>query len=268
MKMISPEEAPSGPLVREYRDVSWRGLLGTGIGFALIAVFVAWPKSGNIAWLAAMFPALLSLTCILLALSRRARREDGWLMKCAVDGLYVNTNYGDGHPLPGPREKILFVPASEVAVVSAVREIMRLPHRFGVTRHHFACLDIVFATGIPDEIRAAVVVQQVRFAEARQSGPYPIRLVASSRLRLNWGWIHPGTMGTLGQLSGIYATTPAELAISYPDWDMLTPAQQDIYLDLLWQGGMMQEGMFLGRTRYGRSSGEVRELLERRNQER
>lgn len=263
--MISPEEAPSGPLVREYRDVSWRGLLGTGIGFALIAVFVAWPKSGNVAWLAAMFPAILSLACISLAFYRHTRRENTWLMKHAADGLYINTNYGDGSVLPGPPEKIIFIPASEVAGSAAIREVIRLPHRFGATRHHFACLDILLPVVVPDDTFAAITVQQGRFAGAKQSGPYPIRLVAPSRLRLNWGWIHPGTLETIGQVSGKHTTPPKETVITYPDWDTLTPAQQDLFLDLLWQAGMIQESIFLGRTLHGRSSGEVRELLKRRS---
>lgn len=268
MKMISPEEAPSGPLVREYRDVSWRGLLATGIGFALIAVFVVWPKSGNIALLAATFPAVLSLACISLAFYRYTRRKNAWLVKCAADGLYINTNYGDGSVLPGPPEKIMFIPASEVAGITAIREVMRLPHRFGATRHHVACLDLLMTALVTDDTLTAIAMQQARFVKARQSGPYPIRRVAPARLRLNWGWVHPGTMETLGQLSGTYATSPTEAVITYPDWDALTPEQQNLYLDLLWQEGMIQESVFLGRTLHGRSSGEVRDLLERRNQER
>lgn len=264
MKLMPPEQAPSGLLVREFRDVSWRGLLIAGAVFAAIAVFVALPKSGGPAWGAAMLPFLLSALCVSLALSRRMNRNGAWLVKYAADGLYINTNNGDGYPLPGPRENILFFPPAMVACLTPVQEVMRLPHRFGATRHHFSCLDVTVRQPVPVEILAGIRMQQERFRKAGKTGPYPIRMVTPSRMRLNWGWIHPGAKEAVRKLSDIFATGPPR-AIVYPDWDTLSEAQKECYLDELWRMGMITESLFLGRAHLGRSSRQVRDLLEGRN---
>ena len=264
MKLISHAQAPVGAFIHEYRDVSWRGLLYAGLGFGSAAGFILIPRSGGIFWQGAVIPAALALLCFYWSLRRRMNRTRAWFMKSAQEGLYLNTDYSDGYPVPGAPGGVLFIPADWVSQVVPMREVLRLPHRFGLTRHHFSCLDIVCGRDLPEELLRHVEARQSCFAKAGKSGPYPIRIVAPGRIRLNWGWVQPDAVEAVRQLSVNYADDTTR-SIVFPDWHRLDKTQKELYLDELWRMGLLSECLFLGREHYRRASAEVRRILEDRN---
>ncbi len=264
MKLIPPEQAPTGPSVREYRDISWRGLLYAGVIFLTMAAYTLLPKDTGPSWGAALLPFLAAALFFLMAAWRRKDARRAWLLKSAPDGLYINLGYSDGYFFRGSSDAVLFIAAPEVAGIAVVLEVMRLPYRIGMTRHHFSCLDIQVSGSISDEIRAHLQEQQACFSKAGKSGPYPVRINAPGQLRLGWGWIKPGAKETAQQLAEYYTLLKSR-NVAYPDWDQLNPVQQDLYLDILWQMGMTTESLFLGRQHHRIRSKEVRLLLEKRN---
>ncbi len=264
MKLIPLEQTPTGPLVREYRDISWRGLIYVGIAFLLAAAYTLLPKESGPSWGAALLPFLLAATFFILAAMRRMRTKYGWFLKSAPDGLYINTGYSDGYPIPGDTGAALFLAKEEVACLLDVMEVMRLPYRLGFTRHHFSCLDILIAGPIPETVVTHLQEQQERFKNADKSGPYPLRVTAPARLRLGWGWVQPGAKNTIFQLANQYRVTSPQNII-YPEWNALERQQQEIYIDELWRMGMISESLFLGRNHYNLPAAQIRRLLEDRN---
>lgn len=267
MKLISHAQAPAGPFIHEYRDVSWRGLFYAGAGFACIAGYILISRSGGIPWQGAAIPGCLALLFLYWGLRRRLDHKSDWFLKSAPEGFYLNTDYSDGYPAPGPSGGVLFIPADRVSRVIPVEEVLLLPHRFGITRHHFSCLDIVCAHILPEELHHHIKTRQSCFEKAGKSGPYPLRIVSPGRLRLNWGWVQPDAREAVHQLSSAYSED-APCTIVFPDWYKLNPVQKDLYLDELWIMGMISESLFLGREHYRRASREVRHILETRNHSR
>ena len=264
MRLVAPAQIPSGPAVREYRDVSWRGLFFAGLCFALVTAYVILPKGANPAWGAAAIPAALSLLCLLLALWRRIGAGNAWLVREAPDGLYINPGYSDGYPVPGAAADAIFIPNDALVCIQVVQEVLRLPHRFGATRHHLDAVDFRLGRAMDEAVMAHIRGQQIRFRNAGKTGPYPVRIISPTRLRLAWGWVQPGAAEAAQAFSERHAAAPKQRVL-YPEWDALDPAQQEVYLEELWRMGMVAESLFLGRMRYGLSKHKVRHLLEERN---
>lgn len=264
MKLINLDQVPSHHLVYEFRDVSWRGLVYVGLAFSGMAAFILLPKGSDLSWQAAWIPLLPALLFFLLALVRRKNAGQSWLLKSAPEGLYIHTGYSDGFALTGVPGAALFIPAEEVAGLACVLEVMRLPYRFGITRHHVSCLDVSLTCPVPESVRAHLEERQRCFRKAGKTGPFPVRVEADRLLRLGWGWVRPGARETAQQISERHPTLSPR-KITYPDWDALDSLQQDLYLIVLWQMGMTTECLFLGRQYYRVCSAEVRRRMEERD---
>ena len=264
MKLIAHEQVQHRSVTHTFDDASWRGLLFVGLGFCFLALCIVLIKRDDLAGIAAIFPLLLGLIFLYWTWVRRKNNNQSWFMKVTPDGLYLNMDYCDGYPVREVSGTVLFVPQPWVARLIPVREVLVLPHRFGITRHHFSCLDVVCHYALPQPVVEAISKRESACKNAGKSGPYPLRRVGQQRLRLNWGWVQPGAQETITQLTEQYGHTK-ECMIVFPDWNSLSDVQKEAFLDELWRMGLLAACITLGREYYRRSSKEVRQLLESRN---
>ena len=208
MKLIDPELVPTNLTVYEFRDISWKGLVYVGLAFSGMAALVLFSRGTDLSWGAAWIPLLPGILFFILAAARRKGAGKAWLMKSAPEGLYINTGYSDGYPLKDTAHAALFIPSEEVAGLACVMEVMRLPYRFGITRHHFSCLDIKLTCPVRQDIQKHLSGRQAYFVKSGKSGPYPVRLTAPGLVRLGWGWVQPGAKETVQLLSDRYPVLP------------------------------------------------------------
>lgn len=248
----------------EFRDTSWRGLFFTGLFFGFVALYILLPKGPSIAWGAAFIPAALSFVLLALAIRSYALSRTHWFVRCSNEALHINVGYLEGYRTRVGTPSILEIGIGEVHALRPVEEVVSLPHRFGITRHHLSSIDIVLKHPIPEEVLKKIFDFQLRFRQAGKSGPYPIRFIHASRLRLGWAWMSPNAVESVTKLSTIFPTQPLQRYV-YTNWDRLTGEEQDLFLDELWRMGMIRESLFLGRMRYGLSLRDVSSTLEKRN---
>ncbi len=245
-----------------FRDVSWRGLVWGGLIFGCVAAYAVIP--GETLWSrgVAAIPGVTAFLLIALGGLQRWRTGNRWLLIAAQEGLYVNVGYCEGYPAPGETSQTLFIPREDVRAISRLTEVMRLPHRFGMTRHHLGCLDIAINRPLPDEASVLMAQHHEQLYRAGKSGPFPIRMASQKRLRLCWSAIRPDERSAMQQLS-VYYPSAITHHIAYPEWDQLIGEQRHMFLDELWRAGMRSEALFLTRMHLGVSLKEAREFLEK-----
>ncbi len=248
--------------VRLYGDASWRGLAFAGLCLGGTALFSGW-VGGLWSWQGAAVPAATGAALAFMGLWRRLRSGQSWLLLDAKDGLYLNLAHSEGYSLGKATAPTLFISRDALGWACLVREVLRLPHRFGATRHHIACIDIELSEDLPAAALAVIEGCQRRHAESGKAGPYPVRLAASRRLRLCWSGVRPGEIQALAALGEGCPTRPARTVL-YPDWNLLDADQQSWHLDELWRMGMTSEAAFLARMRYRVSLRDAKTLLEQR----
>ncbi len=247
-----------------YRDVSWRGLVWAGLIFGCVAAYVVLPGETLLSRGVAIIPGVTAFILIAMGVSQRWRAGSRWLLIAAHEGLYVNVDYCEGYPVAGEMSRTLFIPREEIQTISLFAEEMRLPHRFGMTRHHLGYLDIALNLPVPEDAFVLVAQRHEQLYRAGKSGPFPIRMASRKRVRLCWSAIRPDELVALKQLSVYYPLASAH-HIVYPEWDPLSDEQRNIFLDELWQTGMRAEALFQARMHLGISLKEAREFLEKRH---
>ncbi len=246
-----------------FRDVSYRGLLFGGLLFALLACYGALPKADGVNWVAVAIPGMMAGWLFAWGGWRRLREGAGnWLLVVADEGIHINLAYAEGYPIIHDDAPVLFVASEEMCCVRPVREIIRLPHRFGTTRHHFGAFDIVLQRPVPDEVVYSLIRCQERYAQAGKSGPFPVRCVAPNVLRLQWSAIRPKEEKALECLAGL-CDAQGPRKIVFPEWNRLNARQRDIFLGELWRMGMREEALFLGRIHLGVSMAETKATMEK-----
>jgi len=244
-----------------FYDASYRGLLFAGGIFAVIAGYIAIPKDSGINFAAAIIPGILALLLATGAFRRKFMRSDcSWIMAIDTTGVYLNLGYNTGYGSGKFSDSALFLPQDAICFVRKSREVMRLPHRFGATRHHFGYLDIVLSFPISDEALLAMQAANELFGNAGKSGPFPMRFVTPLLLRLNLNAVIPGEKEALEYLSHNHKIGNM-VKVCFPEWDEITSGQRDIYLEELWEMGMWDEAAFLARTHLKAPLKKARERL-------
>ncbi len=261
------KSVPSCSQAHVFRDVSHRGLLFGGIFFALLASYCALPKESGVNWGAVLAPGALALWLLAWGVWRCVYRTgDRWLLTAAAEGLYMNLGYVEGYPVHHDKAPALFVPREAIRAAGRVREILRLPHRFGATRHHVGCLDIVLEHPVSEQVQKEVARYQERCAEAGKSGPFPVRIITPALVRLCWSAIRPDETEALRCLASLCPVIP-DRQVAFPQWDALNARQRDIFLDELWVMGMREEALFLARMHLGVSIKTASAIMEARFQD-
>lgn len=244
-----------------FYDVSHRGLFFAAAVFALVAGYIALPKGAGVNMAAALIPATLAALLVSGAIWRKFFRKGlSWIMAIDTDGIYINPGYNTGYETAIRDKRLFFLPAEAVLAVRKTREVMRLPHRFGATRHHFGYLDIMLAAPVTGEEMAVIQTATEHFSDAGKSGPFPVRFVTPLLLRLNLNAVLPGEKEALAQLSGSHQVV-GMVKVIFPEWAELNAEQRDIYLEELWKMGMRDEAAFLARIHLKVSLTKAREIL-------
>lgn len=244
--------------------MSWRGLVWGGLIFACVAAYAALPGETLLSRGVAAIPGVTAIVLLMLGLYQRWIGGARWLLTAAQDGLYINAGYCEGYPVAGEHDTALFIPREDILALCHVAEVLRLPYRFGVTRHHLGSLDVALNTAVSADVTALIARRHEQLDEAGKAGPFPLRLVSPSRLRLCWSAIRPGEKEAVTLLAHEYEIMPA-CHIVYPEHEHLNPLQQAIYLDELWRMGMRKEALFLARMYLGISLRAARTYMESRH---
>jgi hypothetical protein len=247
-----------------FRDASHRGLIVIGTLFALIGLYVAFPKGAEVNYFAAFIPALPACLFFFLAAWRLyAGRGSNWMLAIDNNEVYVNVGYSAGYSMQQKEYPVLSVPRELIDRVGPVRETLRLPNRLGATRYHLGYVDIRLKHPVSEEILCVCREANDTCAGFGKSGPFSLRFMSPRLLRMNWSAMIPTESVALHHF-GRYIEVAQGKEVKFPDWDALDAAQQDVYLDELWSMGMRDEALFLARIHLKVSSAMAKAIMQER----
>lgn len=262
MKVQAPEDALGEHALLRCRDHSWKGLLHGAAFFGIIGFVALRPYSETMNVALAFIPLLLSAFLLVAGLYRGFFRDRSWLLIKTKNALLLNPDFSGGHGQSPTLSSVLRLDDSEIESLCLTREVFRVAHRFGATRHHFISLDIHLQEEISTELREHIAVAQENFRNSKKEGPFPLRLEGAKIIRLNWAWISPAENEAEAALEKWYTLRPRREVI-FPAWNLLDRELQAFYTIKLWRLGMTREAEFLNR-RFLRLSAEDWESIQAR----
>lgn len=211
-----------------FRQSRWTKLLPLGISLLLgIAVPVALAHLKNAPWLYLFAVAMLIVPRAFWQSFRRSLLPSGWLMHYRPEGLLIKfRSYLNVH-FP-PEDTIAFeLPAREIAWIRKAVEKRAWSRGGGGTSYQrVVCLDIMPAgTDLSDLKRCLATERQVKGRTGRYSSSrylhYPVRVLDSGVIRLEWEGITPRIGKALRILSQSLPVRPEEGS----DSDLASPAE-------------------------------------------
>ncbi|MCK5861006.1 MAG: hypothetical protein KAH38_00885 [Candidatus Hydrogenedentes bacterium] len=230
-----------------FHDTSHYGLLFAGVIFAFIAGYVALPKGSDHNELVVLIPGSLAVLLIARAIWQQYfKSEETWFIAIDSVGLHINLGYSAGYSTGQCEVSSLFVPHEEIRHIGCLHEKMRLPHRFGATRHHFGYLDIALREPVSGQVLRETLYFNEGYAKTGKSGPFPTRFLNPLLIRLNWNAVYPSEVIARKELSK-RCSSVKKRDVVFPDWGRLDRSQRDVFLDELWAMGMRNEALFLAR---------------------
>lgn len=264
MRLCSPKEVAIQAGDTAFYPAAWRGLFAAALIFAAIAGYAAIPKGAGNLGLPAWIPAAMALYLLVLAALQRWRLRggSGWRMVLSRQGVYIQLRHRRGRHRNGGATVVFLEPA-EISHVRLVVEELRLPHRFGMTRHHIAHIDVALNKPMYAEIRQACLSGQQEYRNSGNSGAHPVFLPMEDRVRICWDGMHPGEREALALASGQFRVLPA-LRVIYPLWEDLEQELQLPYVRMINEMGWAAEAEFILRIHRGMSRSVARALLEGR----
>jgi len=251
MQLLTYSEIPEDEIVQTFKNAAWRGLLWVAVIMAVITAYTAIPKGEPTNPVLIAIPGAVTVLSLLLLVwrLRQARNPRNWLLKAVDTGLYINLQANTAVPLAKDTPQVIFVPRDSVASITRVQELRTLPDRHGHYKHHYGYFDVQLIDPLPEalllglaqirrnpQLRGGVGIRRDFHAPVRINGPHTIRLV--------WDWMTPRELSAAQWFEGHYPVAPFK-KIEEPGWEKMAKADQEIYIDTLWEWGHVQDAVHL-----------------------
>jgi hypothetical protein len=237
MKLVAYETVKGEFVHVRCTDASWKGLLNMATFLLFITLMM---RTLGLNTFLPLIPFIPCLALYLVGGYRGYLRKPRWLLMKSKEALVLNPEFSGGYGAPASPASVMVLEDRDIERLCFTREIFRVPHRFGTTRHHFISLDIHLTQPLTEELRKAIVEGQHRFRLSRKEGPFPFRLEGEQVLRINWAWISPAENQAEKALQEWYPVIRRREVV-FPDWNVMNAQLQRLYVAELWQMGMSWE---------------------------